>query len=128
LAQSPFEITSEPTQEYNCIAWAAGESDRFWWPGRFWPASVGRKVNRANFIRAFESIGYKMCETPDVEAGYEKVALYESNGEPTHAARLLPNGRWTSKLGWEHDISHSLEGLNGDNYGEPVVFMRRQLP
>jgi hypothetical protein len=127
LAQSAFEITSQPTRDYNCIAWAAGDSDRFWWPGAFWPAAVGRKVTRANFIRAFEGIGYKVCATPDPEEGYEKVALYEDRGVPTHAARLLPNGSWTSKLGHAHDISHSLEGLNGSQYGAPVIFMRRPV-
>lgn len=125
LAQSAFEITSEPTPIYNCIAWAAGETDHFRWPNKSWPPSVGRANSRDNFIRFFGSYGYKKCDSPNSEAGYEKVVLYEKDGAPTHAARLLPNGRWTSKLGSSHDISHSLEGLNGDNYGAPVVFMRR---
>ncbi|MCY3693393.1 MAG: hypothetical protein OXI54_12245 [Chloroflexota bacterium] len=30
LASEGYEITSNPTDEYNCIAYAAGETDRWW--------------------------------------------------------------------------------------------------
>ena len=30
LASEGYEITSTPTDEYNCIADAAGETDRWW--------------------------------------------------------------------------------------------------
>jgi hypothetical protein len=125
LAQSPFQITSEPTSDYNCIAWAVGENDQWRWPTKSWPPSIGRAEKRANFVRFFQGYGYKSCDNPEPEDGFEKIALYENDGVPTHAARLLPNGWWTSKLGGEHDISHSLDGLNGDDYGQPVAFMRR---
>ena len=128
LARSPFEITSDQNPFYNCIAWAAGDTENFWWPGVFWPKSAPRKVTRESFVRAFATRGFKPCDSPDLEDGYEKVALYEKDGEPTHAARLLPNGRWTSKLGKFHDISHDLDGLNGDEYGTPVLFLRRATP
>lgn len=127
LAQSPFEITSQPTPDYNCIAWAAGDTDNFVWPGVFWPAEMPRKVTRKSFVRFFEGIGYRVCANPDPEDGQEKIALYEHEGIPTHAARLLMDGRWSSKLGSEHDISHALDALNGHEYGEPVVFMKRPI-
>ena len=127
LRGSQFEITSEATTVYNCIAWAAGDTDKFWWPGHFWPRSVGRNVTRESFVKAFQSRGYAVCDSPGAEASFEKIALYEHNGTPTHAARLLPNGRWSSKLGRSHDISHPLEGLNGDQYGSPVLFMKRKV-
>lgn len=46
--------------------------------------------------------------------------------DPRHAARQLPNGRWTSKLGDHVDIEHAaLDAVGGDFYGEPAVFMRK---
>ncbi len=126
LARSPFQITSQPTRQYNCIAWAAGDDQHFWWPTLHWPKAVGRQITRANFIRAFEGVGYRVCDGPEPEADYDKITIYELNGEPTHAAKLLPNGWWSSKLGSAYDISHTLDGLNGDQYGAPAVFMRRK--
>ena len=39
-----FEITSPRTVAYNCIAWAAGETQRKWWPDKmgvaYWPRGV----------------------------------------------------------------------------------------
>lgn len=126
LKQSPFELTSPETNVYNCIAWAAGDDQNFWWPTAHWPKGVSRKVTRTSFVKAFAKLGYCVCNSSEPEDGFEKVALYEdSNGEPTHAARLLPNGKWTSKLGPFVDISHSLEGLIGVEYGSPAVFMKR---
>jgi hypothetical protein len=66
-----------------------------------------------------------MC---DLENGYEKVAIYTLNGVPTHAARQLPNGNWTSKLGSEIDIEHnSLDCLNGTVYGKAEIIMKRRI-
>jgi hypothetical protein len=129
LRKFQFELTSPVEPRYNCIAWAAGEDHRYWWPTAHWPKGASRQVTRASFIKAFGTKGYVVCDNPDLEGGFEKVALYEdADGIPTHAARLLPNGRWTSKLGKSVDISHSLEGLIGDEYGKPTLFMRRPLP
>jgi hypothetical protein len=128
LSQSPFELTSEPTPSYNCIAWAAGVNDQFWWPGAtMWPKNAKKKVTREAFVQAFATRGFAPCEHPDPEEGFEKIALYERDGEPTHAARQLPDGRWSSKLGQAHDIAHSIEALNGDQYGEPVLYLKRPI-
>jgi hypothetical protein len=42
-----------------------------------------------------------------------------------HAARQLPSGRWTSKIGVLEDIEHSLRDLEGDEYGTATVLMKR---
>jgi hypothetical protein len=45
---------------------------------------------------------------------------------PKHAARSLPNGAWTSKLGDDEDIEHStLAVLEGREYGRAKVFLKR---
>jgi hypothetical protein len=52
------------------------------------------------FIQAYKSLGYELCDNSELEAGFEKIAIYAtSDGEPTHAARQLSVGLWTSKLG-----------------------------
>ncbi len=71
------------------------------------------------------ALGYEECEDGSHEPGFEKIALYAKDAEPTHAARQLPDGRWTSKLGKLEDIAHSLEGLAECLYGEIVLFMKR---
>jgi hypothetical protein len=52
---------------------------------------------------------------------------YGSSWFYTHAARQLPTGKWTSKLGKAEDIEHdSPDDVAGGIYGEVVLFMRRQ--
>jgi hypothetical protein len=125
LAETPYQITSQPTPNYNCIAWAAGDDSYWWWPGSFWPKDIPAKVTRVAFIKAFGERGFQQCDNPDLQDDYEKVCLYEKMGRPTHAARQLVDGTWTSKLGTMHDISHELRGLSGLRYGHPAVYLRR---
>ena len=122
-----FDITSDPTDEYNCIAWAAGD-DTEWWshlPGYKWPAE--RTPNVESLIAVFAHMGYELCESDEIEEGYEKVAIYAQGGRWKHAARQLPDARWTSKLGPDEDIEHrEISGLIGNLYGEVHRIMRRR--
>lgn len=85
----------------------------------------------AAFLAAFATFGYAECPDGDFEAGREKVALFAAAGEdgalvPTHAARQLANGRWTSKLGAGEDIEHDrVSDVEGPLYGSAVRFARR---
>ena len=49
-----YRITSPTTWEYNCIAWAVGITDAWWWPvpGRLWPPNVPREETLAAFVAA----------------------------------------------------------------------------
>jgi len=72
--------------------------------------------------------GYDECTDDSLEEGVEKVALYGSGLLYTHAARQLPDGRWTSKLGKAEDIGHDTsDAVAGELYGEVVQFMKRTL-
>ncbi len=117
LAGTGYVLTSPADTIYNCIAWAAGVSNDWWWPDpmgvSFWPASVRREETIAAFREAFQSLGYVPSADDSLEPGFEKVALYALAGAPKHAARQLPNGRWTSKLGELEDVEHLLNGLTG---------------
>ena len=54
------------------------------------------------------------------------IALYAKDGLCTHAARRLPNGLWTSKLGYYHDIQHSTpQSLEGYIYGKVYCYMNK---
>lgn len=75
-----------------------------------------------------------MCDSSRLEAGFEKVALYEKDQFiPEHMARQLPDGSWTSKCGGEEDITHftldALESFGGwtAEYGADVVYMKRPI-
>ena len=133
LEQSDYLVTSDKTQEYNCIAWAAGEFNRWWWPDSwgqcYWPPNCPREESLEAFVLVFQNLGYELCENEDYEPTYEKVALFvSSDGIPTHAARQLQNGRWTSKLGGKEDIEHSLRSLEGSVYGTVSKVLRRKHP
>ena len=53
--------------------------------------------------------------------------MFGKNGRWTHAARLKPDGKWTSKLGIEEDIEHNtLESMEGDLYGFVIQILRKQ--
>jgi hypothetical protein len=89
---------------------------------------VERVYSIAAFIRAFNIIGYTVCTNDGFEAGHEKVALYaDGNGKPTHMARQLLDGRWTSKLGQNIDITHKdVSCLEGGDYRRVAVYLRRK--
>lgn len=125
---------SEFCVEYNCIAWSVEDKENWWWPDDpeigygYWPSGVAREVTISAFAEAFATLGYRVCENGSPEAGFNKIALYALEDSPTHAARQLPNGFWTSKLGDFEDINHrNLECLNGPLYGEVVRYFKRPL-
>jgi hypothetical protein len=129
LTAENYRVTSPATWEYNCIAWAAGVTHSWWWPvpGRFWPPDVPRDESLAAFVAAFASLGYADCRSADREPGLEKIALYAVGAVPAHAARQLPSGWWTSKLGPRLDIEHTTpEAVAGGVYGEVAVILNRK--
>jgi hypothetical protein len=130
LREAPYEITSPADPSYNCIAWAVGENERWWWPSSqaFWPQGVSLRPTLDAFVEAFSYQGYERCGDSSLEDGWEKVVIYAREDQrPTHVARQLTDGKWTSKLGKDVDISHAnLDCICGNKYGKPVVIMRRR--
>jgi hypothetical protein len=131
LQPENYRITSPPTALYNCIAWAAGDDRRWWWPERnlengYWPEAVPFALTLEAFMALFALQGYAPCPLEDEEPGFERVAIFATaDGTPTHAARQLANGRWTSKLGKGDDIEHDLRDLEGEVYGVVVRMLKR---
>jgi hypothetical protein len=131
LAGGGYEITSDATPRYNCIAWAAGDNRNWWEPvaeeGCYWPPNASWAYTLNSYIEAYRSIGFEICETDQLEPGYEKIAIYVKDDEPTHAARQLSDGAWTSKLGRNVDITHNtLSAIEGDAYGFVQQIMQRE--
>ena len=128
LTSQNHRVTSPPSTSYNCIAWAADDTERWWWPGAgvYWPAGVREEETLDAFEQVYASLGYERCDNGDVEDGFEKIAIYEQGLVPTHAARQLPNGRWTSKLGALEDVEHPIDELRVVGYGNPSRYMKRK--
>ena len=91
----------------------------------YWPPGIPRQETLAAFEEAYGTIGFSPCQGSELEPGFRKIAIYADNGVPTHAARQLPDGRWTSKLGRHEDIEHlGLEVLEDGGYGEVALILR----
>ncbi|HEV2401460.1 MAG TPA: hypothetical protein VGS27_31280 [Candidatus Sulfotelmatobacter sp.] len=132
--QTGYKRTSDATSEYNCLAWALGIN----WarydpepncPGYYWFPNVERVWSLRAIRKIFEYHGYELCDSYELEHGYEKVVFYlDQSGEPQHFARQLADGKWTSKLGDFIDIEHDdLNSIVCTDYGKPGTVLRRRL-
>ncbi len=128
LCGTEYLITSPSDSGYNCIAWAAGDQSRWWWPDAtsYWPFDEYRWETIACLLETFRSSGFSECDALN-DDGADYIALYTNDdGCILHAARRLPNGRWTSKLGELVDIEHDLRALEGAQYGKVTLLLTRQ--
>jgi hypothetical protein len=129
LERSLHSVTSPAASSYNCIACAAEQNNKWWWPDPrgYWPPGVTREETLAAFIAAYETLGYAACDNSLPEAEVEKIAIFTDGAKPTHAARQLADGTWTSKLGQAEDICHqTLDALEGGLYGSVAQIMSRK--
>jgi len=132
LAAEGYRVTSPKSVFYNCYAWAAGDTIHWWEPGKgmrnyYWPPALSAEHTLENYIRVFATVGFVLCDSSELEAGFEKIALFvDEERNSTHAARQLVSGVWTSKLGFWEDIEHNtLTALEGDVYGTVAQILRR---
>ena len=132
-----YRQTSNPTPEdgpddqYNCIAWALGENDRVISnaAGDYYPSTTTRLQLSRELVEICTFYGFEKCESPALEEGYVKIALYGRNDFWKHAARQSPSGKWLSKLGVTGaDIEHeSPTCVECDAYGTVYCYMRKPL-
>ncbi|MGH7034218.1 MAG: DUF7689 domain-containing protein [Stellaceae bacterium] len=127
-------IESRAVKRYNCIAWAANDDQNWWWPdGAYWPNGVAHDLTIQAFVDAFATLGYAKCSGGELEPGFEKIALYAERipgieWEPTHAARQLQSGCWTSKLGPFEDIEHlGVDAVADGLYGTVAAYLKRPI-
>lgn len=148
LTDDGHSVRSDRVDTYNCVAWAGGDAKRWGWPDaarrHYWPKRAPREETVGAFIAAFRSRHYRPCDDDRLVAGIEKVALFvhtpesaefwstgdldaaEIPGTPSHMARQLESGAWTSKLGESYDIEHhELHALEGPGYGRLECILAR---
>lgn len=139
LRGSKWKITSRATLRYNCLAWAIGESHRRWdGSDGYWPNTISRDTGIVTLVKAYITKGFTVCQADgttydprfDKIVLYDKTVLYQGSvveHQGAHAARLMPNGMWSSKIGDWEDIEHPTpESLMGVRYGDPLIYMRRE--
>jgi hypothetical protein len=130
LKPGTYKIIGSASVHYNCIAWAVGKRDAFWWPDkalkRYWPPDIPLADTLDAFVQLFRSLGYETCTNPSFERRFEKVAIFVKGQNVTHAARQLGNGRWSSKLGMSELIEHDLGAIAGETYGDVQQIMQRK--
>ncbi len=131
LTPNNHHTTSPASDDYNCIAWSAGDNENWWQPNVFWPIQTSPNDFGIGVLeQLFHALGYEDCGLDfSLELGIEKVALFGNSLYYTHSARQLPNGKWTSKLGKAEDIEHDTpQIIAGGVYGELVQVMKRPIP
>lgn len=125
----PYVPTSPEDKKYNCIAWTFRDKQKYWWPSDFfyWPSEVPREVTIEAFVQLYSVNGYTICSSSSFEAGYEKIAIYVKDRVPTHAAKQLSNGKWTSKLSEFEDVEHNSPEDLIFLCGSVEVILRRKM-
>ena len=126
-----YAKTSDCTDSYNCIAWAAEDNEDWWWPipyepHYYWPEVFPFSDDVSVFIKTFARFDYEPCDDGSFEPDYEKVAIYAVGRNVKHMARQKDTGMWTSKLGSFIDIDHATpQGIENKEYGDAVQYMKR---
>jgi len=131
LSDGTYELKSEDTKYYNCVAWVVGitykriDSYGYWWPEDLEATHTANSY--AELYKRY--FGFEICDNSDYEDGYDKIALYsDKNNLFTHATRRINNKCWTSKMGDYEDIEHyNLTSVGGGDYGKPTIFMKRKI-
>lgn len=110
-----FEVIAPASENYNCISWSLGVTDRWLWPGN----GTLEAADRLN-----GSYGYRRLATLDYSPG-DKIVVYGVNGIVRHQCRMM-DGKWTSKMGQDVLIRFDdPEALTGRNFGRPIaVYVR----
>lgn len=129
LSRSEYSKSSEQDRFYNCFAFAVHDTGQYWQKvsvrGYYWP--LERDDRLEDWIKALHLNNFEVTDNRDLEPGFEKVSIYVKAGSPEHVARQLESGKWTSKIGKLEDIEHAtLSGLEGEEYGEATIFMKRK--
>jgi hypothetical protein len=126
-----FEVLAPASVTYNCIGWSVGNNSTW-----VWPTDSTRKAQLVDFDTLYRSYGFYRARGISFKRrpGYEKILLYAIRREdgsikPTHAARQMPDGSWSSKLGSLPLIRHlHPNDVSGPTYGQPFAIYIRRSP
>jgi hypothetical protein len=131
LTLENHQQTSDSDFNYNCLAFALGDTQNWWDPpaqfGIYWPLGFSPDHTVETAKQIIRLSGYTVEVEKDSNPHTDAVAIYADGDEWTHFAKFT-GGQWFSKLGEDHDISHlSLDLLEGDLYGKVVQILSRPL-
>jgi hypothetical protein len=126
-----FEVLAPASVMYNCIGWSLGNTGAW-----VWPTDGQQPAYLPNFDALYRYYGFRRVKGLEFRRwpGHDKVVLYavrKSDGsiQPTHAARQMPDGSWSSKLGSLPLIRHlHPNDIAGPSYGVPYVIYVRKRP
>ena len=129
MNRNNYEPRSDEDFNYNCLAFALGDTSNWWEPpgqfGFYWPPGLPDDLSVGTAIRIIKLHGFVRDLEPNIAPEADAIAIYANGDEWTHFAKFH-NGVWLSKLGIDHDIEHSsLEVLEGDLYGKAVRILSR---
>ncbi|MXW25996.1 MAG: hypothetical protein F4Z77_06890 [Dehalococcoidia bacterium] len=131
LSGVSWEVASPQDTTYNCVAFAIGEVDRWWWPlalpasGGYWPQDSPRAETLEAFRATLQGRGFMPVEDEALVEGVSKLALFARSARVVHVAVQREDGRWASKLGTQWDIVHPLRALEGEEYGSVAAILAR---
>lgn len=125
-----YQITSPCDYFYNCFAWSLGYSNFILDPTNQnspWYGGVDAINDVSTILNFYLQEGFETCLDGVLEEPiFQKVVLYELDGLITHASRLLPEGLWASKLGFDEDIVYlTPESFFGNDYGRKLIYLKR---
>jgi hypothetical protein len=125
LTTANHSVTSDHSLIYNCIAWSLGDISKWWWPEiyGYWPEGCRRSTELSSFVDMYEYMGYSITSSLVYSTTERRIAIFVKDNKATHAAVQLDNSRWSSKLGQNQDIVHTLSALEGPLYGSVQVYM-----
>jgi len=131
LTRENYAPTSDEDFNYNCLAFVLGDHSNWWEPpgyfGFYWPPGFPSDLSVETVTRIIKLHGFVVETDKHAEPATEAVAIYAKGEEWSHFAKYT-DGKWMSKLGEDHDISHSSLGLlEGDFYGEVVAILSREV-
>ena len=60
LTDHNHRIISPSSVDYNCVAWAAGDTARWWQPGLYWPVTTTPDNHGVGALEAaFKALGFE---------------------------------------------------------------------
>jgi hypothetical protein len=132
LTEKNCRKIADSDSRYNCLAFAAGDTDHVWDPGidqgYYWPPTAPQEGTIRAWVEALRCVGFGGYDgrAADLTPTLVKVVIFGRAFQATHAARQLKDGRWASKLGdWEAMEHDTPELLEGPSYGTIQIFMSR---
>ena len=132
LQAAEHQVTSDPTDAYNCVAWLQRDFHHRWDPDFHWPADLPcpeGSPDLDSYCELFRRWGFVPCDDGSLEQGFLKIAIYSKAGYFHHVAKQLRIDAWSSKIGDAHDLWHrELSALHDSVYflGAIVThYMRR---